>query len=36
MNAYAADDTFADFPMLVRLSPSAISGCDYADFVPKD
>ena len=36
MNAYAADDTFADFPMLVRLSPSAISGFDYADFVQKD
>ena len=36
MNAYTADDTFADFPMLVRLSPSAISGFDYADFVQKD
>ena len=36
MNSYTADDTFADFPMLVRLSPTAISGFSYADFVQSD
>ena len=36
MNAYTADDAFADFPMLVRLSPTAIDDFSYADFVQSD
>ena len=35
-SGYTAGDTFADFPMLVRLNPANVSGFSYDDFIQSD
>ena len=35
-SGYTDGDTFADFPMLVRLNPANVSGFSYDDFIQSD
>ena len=35
-SGYTAGDTFADFPMLVRLNPANVIGFSYDDFIQSD
>ena len=35
-SGYTDGDTFADFPMLVRLNPANVSGFSYEDFIQSD